>query len=68
MVSREALPLSVQVGPGDEHDSKRFIKLLEDVRVKHGKPRSRSKEVIGESAYDAREIRDYLKRRGVKQT
>jgi len=39
-VSPESLPLSLQVGPGNEHDSKRFVKLLEDVRVKHGRPRS----------------------------
>ncbi|MEM1537957.1 MAG: IS5 family transposase [Candidatus Nezhaarchaeales archaeon] len=62
VVSPEALPPSLQVGPGDEHDSKRFIKLLEGVRVKHGRP----KEVMGDSAYDAREIRAYLKRRGIK--
>ncbi|MEM1514752.1 MAG: transposase [Candidatus Bathyarchaeia archaeon] len=58
VVSPESLPLSVQAGPGDEHDSKHFIKLLEDVRVKHGRgrPRSRPKEVIGDSAYDARRL------------
>ncbi|MEM2168690.1 MAG: transposase [Candidatus Bathyarchaeia archaeon] len=68
LVSSEALPLSVQAGPGDEHNSKYFIKLLEDVRVKHGggRLRSRPKEVTGDSAYDAREIRKYLKLRGVK--
>ncbi len=38
------------------------------MKVKHGRGRSRSrpKEVTVDSAYDAKEIRDYLKRRGVK--
>lgn len=68
LVSSEALLLSIQVGPGYEHDSKIFIKLLEDVKIKHsrGKPRSRPKEVTSDSAYDIKEIREYLKRRGVK--
>ena len=34
------------------------------MRVKRGKDRPR--EVTGDSAYDAREIREYLKRRGIK--
>jgi len=52
--------------PGSEHDSKHFIKLLKSVKFKHsrGRPRSRPKEVIGDSAYDTKEIRVYLKRRG----
>jgi len=29
--------------------------LLEDLRIKHGKPR----EVVGDSAYNTREIREY---------
>ncbi|MEM1515685.1 MAG: transposase [Candidatus Bathyarchaeia archaeon] len=55
-MSREALPLSIQVGPGNEHDSKRLIPLLEGLRIKYG--RGRPREVTGDSAY--------LKRRGIK--
>ena len=35
-------------------------------RAGTGRPRSRAKEVTGDSAYYAGEIREYLKRRGVK--
>ena len=42
--------------------------LLEGIRVKHGvgRPRSRPGEVRADSAYDAKEIRECLKRRGTK--
>jgi len=38
------------------------------LRVKHGmgRPKTRPKEVYTDSAYDTREIRSYLRRRGVK--
>ncbi|NHV07426.1 MAG: transposase [Thaumarchaeota archaeon] len=36
-VTAESLPLSIAVGPGDEHDSKRFIEVLGRIRVKRNK-------------------------------
>jgi len=67
-VSEEGLPLSVVIGPGDEHDSKRFIGVLNAIRAKRGigRPKTRPEEVYADSAYDTREIRSYLKRRGIK--
>jgi len=64
-VSRETLPLSVVVGSGEEHDSKRFRDVMEGVKVKYGVRRSRSRpgEVYADQAYDTREIREYLRRR-----
>jgi hypothetical protein len=54
----------VAVGPGDEHDSVRFIEALEWIRVKRGvgRPRRRPKEPYAGSA----RIRRYLRRRGVR--
>jgi transposase len=56
------------VGPGDEHDSKRFREVMEGMRVNYGRgrPRSRPGEVAGDSAYDTRDVRAYLRRRGIK--
>jgi len=67
-VSGESLPLSLVVEPGDEHDSKRFVEVLEGVRVKHGvgRPKTRPKGVYADSAYDTKEVRSYLRRRGIK--
>ncbi|MGC8935219.1 MAG: transposase, partial [Thermoproteota archaeon] len=33
-VSRGSLPLSVVVGSGEEHDSKRFVEVVDGIRVK----------------------------------
>jgi len=67
-VSGESLPLSIVIGPGDEHDSRRFTEVIDSIRVKHGvgRPRSRPKEIHADSAYDTKEIRRYLRRRGIK--
>ena len=42
--------------------------VIDEIRAKHGagRPRSRPKEVHVDSAYDAKEIRTHLKRRGIK--
>ncbi|MEM2751076.1 MAG: transposase [Nitrososphaerales archaeon] len=62
VVSLETLPLSIQVGPGDEHDLKYSIKLLEGVRVKHGLSRPRRLRAIQHMILRRLE----LKRRGIK--
>jgi len=43
------------------------IEVVEGIRVKHGvgRPRSRPREVHAGSAYDTKEVREYL-RRGIK--
>ena len=68
VVSHEAIPLSIQVGPGNEHDCKRFIGLLEGVGVKRekGRPRTSPCEVTGDPAYDTEDVRAYLRRRRIK--
>jgi len=67
-VTGESLPISLVVGPGDEHDSRRFREVMEGIRVKYGggRPRTRPGEVAGGSAYDTRDLREYLRRRGIK--
>jgi len=63
-VSRESLPLSIVVGPGD--DSKQFTEVIDSIRVKQGigRPKTRPKEVHVDSAYGTN--RSYFKRRGIK--
>jgi len=67
-VTKESLPISLVVGPGDEHDSKRFREVMDGIRVRYGRgrPRSRPDEVSGDSAYDTRDVRAYLRRRGIR--
>jgi hypothetical protein len=36
-VTKESLPISLVVGPGDEHDSRRFREVMDGIRVKYGR-------------------------------
>lgn len=60
--------MSIAVGSGDEHESRRFREVMDGVRAKHGvgRPRSRPVEVHADSAYNTREIRGCLRRRGIR--
>ena len=67
-VNSNSLPISLMIGPGNEHDSKRFEQVVSDIRVKigRGRPRSKPQEVLADAAYDTEAIRTYLRRRGIK--
>jgi transposase len=67
-VSTEGLPLSLVLSPGNEHDSKRFVEVLNRIRIVKGigRHRSRPVEVLADAAYDDKEIRLYLRCRGIK--
>ena len=68
-VNEDGLPLRVAVGPGDEHDGRRLEEALEGLRVKksgRGRARRRPKGVYADAAYDAKAIREGLRRRGIR--
>ncbi|WP_366972878.1 transposase [Thermoflexus sp.] len=68
-MNEDGLPLSVVVGPGNEHDRRRFEAVLEGLRVKksgRGRGRTRPKVVYADAAYDAKAIREGLRRRGIR--
>jgi transposase len=62
------LPLAIILGPGNEHDSKRFEQTVGSIRINigRGRPRNKPKEVLADAAYDIEAIRVYLRRRGIK--
>ena len=53
------MPLSIAVGPGDEHDSKRFVEVLGRVKHKIGRLINRPKELY--ATYDSKKIRESLR-------
>jgi hypothetical protein len=67
-VSTDGLPLSLVLSPGNEHDSKRFVEVLNGIRIGKGisRPRSRPVEALADAAYDDKEMRFYLQRRDIK--
>jgi hypothetical protein len=58
----------VAVGPGDKHDSVRFIDVVDGIRIERGvgRPISRPKELYADPAYDSNRIRAYLRHRGIR--
>ena len=37
MTTRESLPVAVEMGPGNAHEGRRLIPIMESIRIKHGK-------------------------------
>jgi len=55
VVDSQSLPLSIEMKGGDEHDSKRFIRLTEGIKVNYerGRSKTRPKKVTGDWTYDS---------------
>jgi transposase len=59
--------LTIQIASGKEHDRNHFVNIMESIKVKAaGRPRTRSLEVLADSAYDEVPIRKYLRHRAIK--
>ena len=67
-VCSTGLPLNILTGPGSQHDSQKFIEVVDEVEIKtgRGRPRTKPNEVVADAAYDDREIREYLRRRNIR--
>ena len=69
LVNPDGLLLSVVVGPGNERDGRWLEEVLGGLRVKksgRGRARTRPKVVYADAAYDAKAIREGLRRRGIR--
>jgi len=68
LVAPPGLPLAVAIGPANRHDATAFPQLMGGLRLggRRGRPRTRPGEVCADGAYDSREVRLYLRRRGIK--
>ncbi|MDT7877836.1 MAG: transposase [Candidatus Caldarchaeales archaeon] len=49
-VDRDSMPLSIAIGPGNEHDSKKLLELVEGLDGKPG-------QLYADAAYDTESIR-----------
>ena len=57
--------------PGQRHDSLGLQPVLAGIRIRRqgrGRPRTRPGRVLGDKAYSSRDIRGYLRSRGIKAT
>jgi transposase len=66
----QGLPIGLHVDSARPHESRLAETTLATVRVPRprGRPRTRPKELVADKAYDSREFRRYLRRRGIKPT
>ncbi|OFV65667.1 MAG: transposase [Candidatus Syntrophoarchaeum butanivorans] len=57
-VSKEGVPLSIEISAANDHDSLYFIDLIDEISLKgeKGRPRTRPDEVNADPAYDSDEI------------
>jgi transposase len=66
-VTSEGFPLTIIISPGNEHDSKKFVEVVEHIKVKTAtRPATRPSEVLADSAYDNVALRKYLRTRAIK--
>jgi transposase len=66
----QGLPIGWPVDSARPHESQLAQTTLATVRVPRprGRPRTRPQELVADKAYDSREFRRYLRRRGIKPT
>lgn len=66
VVTLTSLPISIDLGPGNEHESRRLISLLKNIRIRGTRrPRNRPKRVYGDNKYHTPLIMMYLASRGI---
>ena len=68
VVCSTSLPSNIQTGLGSQHDNRKFIEVVEGIKIKVGRghPRTKPDEVVADAAYDDTKIRAYLRRRNIR--
>lgn len=63
----QGTPLTVQVTPGQVHESSAFEQTVNAVRIAQplGRPRSRPRRIAGDKAYDIPRVRCWLREHGI---
>jgi transposase len=60
------LPVAIDLGPGDEHESRRLMPLLRSIRIRSARrPRNRPKRVYADNKYHTPLVMMYLAARGI---
>lgn len=64
-----SLPVSIMIGRGNEHESRKLIPLMKNIRIRapngRGRPRKKPRRVHADKNYDTFLVRLYLQRRHV---
>jgi transposase len=66
VVTYASLPVTIDLGPGNEHESRRLFSLLKNIKIKGTRrPRSRPKQVYADNKYHTPSVMMYLEGRGI---
>jgi IS5 family transposase len=73
VVDSNGLPIGLHVDSAQRHELKLADATLATIRVpkphgKRGRAKTRPKELVADKAYDSKEFRQKLRRRGIKPT
>jgi transposase len=70
VVDGNGLPIGLHIDSAQPHEVTLAETTLATIRVpqQRGRPKTRPKEVVADKAYDSRELRQKLRRRGIKPT
>jgi len=69
IVTPASLPVSITISPGNEHESRRLIPMMESITIRaphRGRPKKRPKRIHGDKNYDTLLIRAYLHQKGIE--
>lgn len=69
MCDSGGVPLAAGLSAGQRHDVTELEPLMDAVRVprrRPGRPRTRPEVLVADRGYDARHVRRYLRRRGIR--
>jgi transposase len=65
-VNQNSLPVSIMIGPANQHDSTRFVDVMENLNEHLDDDTIRQiKKVYADKGYDSKTIRNYLKNRNI---
>jgi transposase len=65
-VTPASLPVTIDLGPGNEHESRRLFNLLKNIRIRSiRRPRNRPKCVYADNKYHTPLVMMYLASRGI---
>jgi transposase len=67
-VTPKSLPIVTGLGPGNEHESRKLIPLLNDIQIRNdsGRPKSRPERVWADTKYHTLLVLTYLYNRRIK--
>ena len=67
-VTSQCLPIAIDLGPGNEHESRKLIPLLNDIQIKNynGRPKSRPERIWADTKYHTFLVLTYLYNRRIR--